>query len=47
MGLARRQEATGLGNLALAAGYADQAHLNREIRELCGMTAGEFAAQLA
>jgi AraC-like DNA-binding protein len=46
MGLVRRQEALGLGNLALASGYADQAHLSREIRELCGMTAGEFASQL-
>jgi len=47
MGLVRRHEALGLGNLALAAGYADQAHLNREVRALCGMTAGEFAHQLA
>jgi AraC-like DNA-binding protein len=43
----RRKEALGLGALALAAGYADQAHLSREVRELCGMTAGEFANQLA
>jgi AraC-like DNA-binding protein len=47
MGLVRRHEALGLGNLALAAGYADQAHLNREVRALCDMTAGEFALQLA
>lgn len=47
IGLARRREMRGLGNLASAAGYADQAHLNREIRELCGMTAGELARQLA
>lgn len=47
MDLVRRSEALSLGNLAVAAGYADQAHLSREIRELCGMTAGEFARQLA
>lgn len=47
MDLVRRNEVLGLGNLALAAGYADQAHLSREVRELCGMTAGEFAQQLA
>jgi AraC-like DNA-binding protein len=47
MDLVRRNKALGLGNLAPAAGYADQAHMSREVRELCGMTAGEFASQLA
>lgn len=47
MDLVRRNKALGLGDLAPAAGYADQAHLSREVRELCGMTAGEFASQLA
>jgi methylphosphotriester-DNA--protein-cysteine methyltransferase len=36
----------GLALLALRAGYADQAHLGREIQSLCGMTAGQFVRQL-
>jgi AraC-like DNA-binding protein len=36
----------GLAEMALASGYADQAHLNREMQSLCGMTAGEFVRQL-
>lgn len=39
--------AQGLADMAQAAGYADQAHLNREIRSLTTMTAGEFTRQLA
>ncbi|WP_348639321.1 helix-turn-helix domain-containing protein [Aquamicrobium sp. LC103] len=37
----------GLADMAYAAGYADQAHLSREIRSLCGMTPGEFVRQIA
>ncbi len=44
--LARRDADEGLAFLALRAGYADQAHLTREVRSLCGMTAGEFVRQL-
>jgi AraC-like DNA-binding protein len=44
--LARTDAAGGLALLALRAGYADQAHLTREIQSLCGMTAGEFVGQL-
>ena len=36
-----------LAVLALRAGYADQAHLTREVQSLCGMTAGEFVRQMA
>lgn len=35
-----------LSALALEAGYADQAHLSREVQALCGMTAAEFVRQL-
>ncbi len=35
-----------LSGLAVEAGYADQAHLGREIQALCGMTASEFVRQL-
>ncbi len=35
-----------LADLAVRAGYSDQAHLSREIQALCGMTAGEFVRQL-
>lgn len=44
--LARTDANLGLTDLAFAAGYADQAHLNREIRTLCGMTAGDLIRQL-
>ena len=44
--LARTDADEGLALLALRAGYADQAHLTREVRSLCGMTAGEFVRQL-
>jgi len=33
----------GLSRLASAAGYADQAHLTREARELSGMTPRQLA----
>ena len=45
--LARTEADEGLALLAFRAGYADQAHLTREVRSLCGMTAGEFVRQLA
>jgi AraC-like DNA-binding protein len=45
--LARTEADEGLACLALRAGYADQAHLTREVQSLCGMTAGEFVHQLA
>ncbi|WP_112664018.1 helix-turn-helix domain-containing protein [Microvirga flavescens] len=44
--LARTHAEKGLAPLAFRAGYADQAHLTREIQSLCGMTAGEFVRQL-
>jgi AraC-like DNA-binding protein len=45
--LARTDADEGLAFLALRAGYADQAHLTREVQSLCGMTAGEFVRQVA
>jgi AraC-like DNA-binding protein len=44
--LAQTAASEGLAILALRAGYADQAHLSREIKSLCGMTAGAFVRQL-
>jgi AraC-like DNA-binding protein len=44
---ARRKESAGLAALAYATGYADQAHLSREIHALSGMTAREFVRQLS
>lgn len=46
LALARRVPASGLAGLAADAGYADQAHLAREVRALCGMTAAALLAQL-
>lgn len=45
--LARQGGQAGLADMAYATGYADQAHLSREIQSLSGMTAREFARQLA
>lgn len=45
--LARNPGGSGMAEMAYATGYADQAHLNREIRALCGMTSGEFVRQFA
>ena len=44
---ARRKDNAGLAALAYATGYADQAHLSREIHALSGMTASEFVRQLS
>jgi len=35
-----------LAAVAAEAGYADQAHLSREIKSLCGMSAANFAGQI-
>jgi AraC-like DNA-binding protein len=37
-GLARRSPGAGLAGLAVAAGYADQAHMSRDCRSLTGVT---------
>jgi AraC family transcriptional regulator len=36
----------GLGEIAYAAGYCDQSHLNREFRALAGTTPSDFIARL-
>lgn len=45
--LARQGGQAGLADMAYATGYADQAHLSREIQSLSGMTARAFVRQLA
>lgn len=44
LGLSQRMPGAPLAELALAAGYSDQPHFNREFRELAGMTPGEYRA---
>src|SRR5437899_1878445 len=43
--LAARPEKHNLADMATRAGYADQAHMTREVRRMSGITAGEFVAQ--
>jgi AraC-like DNA-binding protein len=45
--LARRAPGTELAALALAAGYADQPHLSREVRRLSSLSAASVVRQLA
>ena len=44
--LASRPEKHSLADMAGLAGYADQAHMTREVRRMSGMTAGKFVAQV-
>ncbi|WP_432284754.1 helix-turn-helix domain-containing protein [Aminobacter sp. BA135] len=46
LSLVRSQGKQRMAGLAYEAGYADQAHLGREIQALCGMTAGSFVRQI-
>jgi len=46
LSLARGAAASGLAGIAFEAGYADQAHLTRETRELAGFTPSSVVAQL-
>lgn len=46
LSLARADRSSGLASLALQAGYADQAHLSREVRALCGVSASAALARL-
>lgn len=45
--LLRRSTAPGLAELAAASGFADQAHLTREVRRLGGLTPTAFMTRLA
>ncbi len=45
--LLRRSTRPGLADLAAASGFADQAHLTREVRRLGGLTPATFMTQLA
>jgi AraC-like DNA-binding protein len=47
LALARSAATDGLAGIAAEAGYADQAHLTRETRELAGFTPSAVIAQLA
>ena len=42
LALARARPAAGLAELAVAAGYADQAHLGHDCRALASATPGEL-----
>lgn len=42
LALARGPDAPPWGQVALLAGFADQPHLCREMREICGLTPGEY-----
>ena len=46
LALARSDRQAGLAALAADAGYADQAHLSREVRALCGITPRAALQQL-
>ena len=46
LALARSDRQAGLAALAADAGYADQAHLSREVRALCGITPSAALQQL-
>jgi AraC-like DNA-binding protein len=43
--LAARPENHSLADMAARTGYADQAHMTREVQRMSGVTAGEFVAQ--
>jgi AraC-like DNA-binding protein len=45
--LQRARPLAGLAEIGLAAGYADQAHLSREVRSLSGLTPGELRRRFA
>lgn len=44
--LAAHSPKSALAELAVRAGYADQAHMTREVQRMSGATAGELAAKL-
>jgi AraC-like DNA-binding protein len=44
--LAAQTSIGGLAELAARAGYADQAHMTREVQRMSGASASEFVAQV-
>jgi AraC-like DNA-binding protein len=44
LGLLASRPSPALADVALAAGYSDQPHLNREFRELAGVSPSEYRA---
>jgi transcriptional regulator GlxA family with amidase domain len=47
LGLCGQEVSQSLAMLAVAAGYADQAHMNREVREISTLTPLELRRQIA